>query len=560
MYGPWNMSELGGMGFDAFYCHFKWESELAHPGLTEQRMGKESIEAAAHNVTYIAGQYYMQPVWSLITFNYTRAVTMGGAVDALSPSPVDEAWWLHLVEEPALFLANLSLYYPIWGVVWDFELYGHDTYTGHDRYTYDSAALAAFGQSAGVAVPSLPSGQRYPWLVSNGLLDRYHEWLREKAFTMARSTERKVHAINPNLSLGILGFFNAWFHWSVLEGWNSSTAPVTAWCEQTYGGYKLGGTEGVDVYRRMWAEHRLYGKFLPGLRSSIKSMEAAIRDNGAFWSYEYDGHWWQQYGEVLKKRYERMHRAFDSLFFFNTDDVHPLPILDLLPGVEARPYLSANGTCTVLLQPYSVILPMNMTILTDATEILYMWFDVDWLQQDDCHIRIIPSSDAVLGIDELPCVISWLRAEDLVRTEAWALIRELDQLLTLYDRAGLSRPPWGSTVLESAAAEFKAADYASARDRVLQTRNQTYAFGIEAIWPLVQSGLANPRESRIPLPILRTLSTAKRMFDDAKPRLGEIYFMEGLQDIVAQVAETGILWALTVVGALIIGCRATSAR
>jgi len=176
---------------------------------------------------------------------------------------------------------------------------------------------------------------------------------------------------------------------------------------------------------------------------------------------------------------------------------------------------------------------------------------VNWLQQDDCRIRAIPSSDAVLGIDGLRCVISGLSAEDLVRTEAWALIRELDQFLALYAKAGLSEPPWGRTVLQSAVAEFGAANYGAARDRILQRRNQTYAFGIDGIWPLVESGLANPRGSRIPLPILRDLSTAKSMFDDGKPRLGEVYFMQGLFDIAAQVAEvSGIFWVLALFGAL----------
>ncbi len=196
MYGPWNMSELGGVSFDAFYNYFDWTWELYLPGVTEERMGPESVYAAGNNVTYVAGQYYQQPMWSMVTWNYSHAVAPSGVVETYTPSPVDDSWWLHMVEEPALFIANLSLHYPIWGIVWDIELYGHDAFL-RKHYSYDNAALREFANATNNTIPDLHPPNRMPWLRNNGLLNEYHDWQEQKAYRLAKGTERKVHAINP---------------------------------------------------------------------------------------------------------------------------------------------------------------------------------------------------------------------------------------------------------------------------------------------------------------------------------------------------------------------------
>jgi len=57
--GPWNFSEMASLGLDAFYCPADWTWEKAYPGWIERQLGSESILAAANNVTYIAGLYYL---------------------------------------------------------------------------------------------------------------------------------------------------------------------------------------------------------------------------------------------------------------------------------------------------------------------------------------------------------------------------------------------------------------------------------------------------------------------------------------------------------------------
>jgi len=546
MYGPWNSSELASFGFDAFYRYFDWTWELYSPGITEERMGKESLEAAKDNVTYVAGQYYQQPMWSMIDFNYSHAVSKSGVVETRTPSPVDDNWWRYMVEEPAIFIANLSVHYPIWGIVWDIELYGHDAFLRTD-YSYDEAAMIEFSNATNSTIPRLQTTKRYSWLKNNGLLERYHRWQEEKAYSLAKRTEEAVHAINPSLSLGLLGFEDSWFHWTILRAWNSSTAPVTAWCEKTYGGYKIGGNEGVDHFQRIWKQYGLNGKFLPGFRAGVTSMEAAIRHNGALWIYQYNGHPWQSYGDELKQRYVRMYRAIDSFFYFNTSVARPLPIFDLMPGVEARPYLGPNDTCSVLLKPHGGSAPTNFTILTDVPRIKYMWYKDAPVVYDDCVMTTLEGPNPVLSPDAFPCVISGLRVGDLLPTEVWALLSELQNLRHLYISAGIGLPSGIDEVLLKARGYFESGRYEEARTELLSFRNQTYAFGMDKIRPMVETGFSDPRNSEIPLSILRLFSMAENAFERGDVREGEVLFTEGLLNLSKEVNDAGLLMTVTII-------------
>jgi hypothetical protein len=541
MYGPWNMSELADVKFDAFYKHSDWTWEMLSPGRHERVMGPESIWAAEGNVTYIAGQYYHQPSWSAINFSYSHAVAPGASVEPLTPSPVDESWWMHMMEEPAVHLANLSLYYPIWGVVWDMELYGHGSYFQW-QYSYDDAAIAAFMNATNESVPSLPPSQRYFWFRNAGLLEEYQAWQEDTVYSLAKATEQKVHAINPSFALGILGFEDCWFHWTILEAFNSSTAPVTAWWEKTYAGYRIyhkgnRGEEGVELLQNLWREHGLNGKFIPGLRASVTNIEAAIRHNGALWIYQYNGHPFQTHGDELKERYTRMYQAIDHFLFFNTSDADPLPIFNLLPGVEARPYLAPDGSTSVLLKPHGDSVPTNFTIVTDSPQLQYMLYTDNQVATDDCYIELISGPNLTLAPDDLPCILYGLTERDLLATEVWALLQELKELIPLYHSAGIGEPPSARQSLELSLQDFRAGRYEDARSRILAARDGWYSFGMDEIWPLVEDGFDDPRESQIPLPLLRTFSAAKSKFAEDKPRDAEVLLIEGLRGFSTHVGE-----------------------
>jgi len=117
LYGPWNFTYEAKVGIDADYDHTWW---TLGPERALDKFRRNSLDAATHNITYLAGLYYLGDE---VDFGYVRAVHKTGEIQLHTPSPVDRVYWDRIVEEPALAVANLSLHYPIRGLSWDFELY-----------------------------------------------------------------------------------------------------------------------------------------------------------------------------------------------------------------------------------------------------------------------------------------------------------------------------------------------------------------------------------------------------------------------------------------------------
>jgi len=527
---PWNYSELARLGFDAVYRHADWTWEKMVPGWHEKNLGKASLQAQRYNITFVAGQYYQQPSWQYIDFNYSRAVDQYGHVETRTPSPVDENWWRYMMEEPAVFIANMSLYYPIWGIVWDMELYYHETFRPPD-YTFDEAAIQAFARDTGRNIPR----QRHDWLKAHGLLDEYLRWQEEKAYRLALQLSEKVHTINPNLTLGILYFEDAWFHWKILEGFMTPHAPVTGWNEQTYGGYKLGGPEGVDTYRERWVQHGLNGEFLPGISAiapwlQLTSIEAALRDNGHLWIY-------QQSEDRPERKMELA--LVNRYFLFNRTGVDPLPAFDLSPGVYARPYLGPEGKVSCLLDTveYGVPPPTGFAVITESPRIEYAG--------KNFTVKTLQGPNPYLKPDDFPCVVYGLEVDDLRRTYIRALIRETETMASLYLGLGLGEDPRLQEIqisVEAARRSFSDGRYGEAEARVLGARDEMYALCQEKIWPLVDAALQNPRNSPIPLQLLNVFSSAKRYIEKGEAMKGRAWLFEGLKQWSARVDE--IFWHL----------------
>jgi hypothetical protein len=532
MYGPWSVAEMGNFSFEAKYRNSWW----LHTGAERvmANFASESLDAAANNVTYIAGLYYHMAPWDRLTFNYSHAVKAGAGKEPKTPSPVDETWWKHLIDEPAVAIANLSLHYPIWGLVWDIELYGHENFLRKD-YSYDQAAIDEFANDTGRTIPAMSPSERYFWFRDNGLVGDFQDWQEQKAFSMARATEQKVHAINPNLSLGILGVEDSWFHWAILRGFNSSTAPVTSWCELTYGRYRTEGIEGVQHFLDLWEEYGLNGKFIPGLRAHhifeklFWNLEAAIRHNGAFWIYQHNG---DPFAYTTEEEYVRMYQVFDEYFYFGTGDADPLPAFELLPGVGAKPYLAPDGTSSVFLHTYEDDIPVGFTIATESRELVYIG--------ENLSTVTLEGPNPVLRPGDLPCILSRLDPDDLIATEALALIRELEELLHLFGVTELGTPPSATEALDLAYQDFETGSYGAVRSTLLEVRDQVYASGLDGIWPQVEAGFASPRDSEVPLSILRTFSLARSAFDRGEPRQGELQLIQGLNDLSLKVNEPGL--------------------
>lgn len=534
VHGSWNFSEMGSLGLDAFYAHGDWTWEIYSPGWTEDRFGSESILAAANNVTYIAGQYYLQPMWQYIDFNYSRAVDQYGREETYTPAPLDEAWWRHMMEEAGVFIANLSLHYPICGLVWDMEPYYSQGFQPA-HYSYDESSLGAFASATNRTLPSLAPAQRHGWLQANGLLEEYKSWCDMKAYLLARGLAEKVHAVNPKLQLGILGFVDCWFYWNMLKGFNSSAAPVSAWYEGTYRAYVSSGPEGVSRYLDLWRSNQLNGQFIPGIGmispwAALTSMEASTRETGGFWFYQRDGQPPPEYDDALRAVYG----AVDRYIFFSGSEADPLPAFDLQPGVEARPYLGPGGRVSILLseREYGVDPPASFTITSSRGQVGYFG--------QNLTPTIRHSSELTLGPQDFPCIVFGLDRADLELIRARALLREMEGLLSAHQRAGLGDIAFAREALAIATGHFEAGRYGEVVSGLTQARNRTYQAILTEVWPLVEAGTASPRTSVMPLALLSRFSLARRLISEGKEASGEMYLYWGLRDWSLSVPEPWI--------------------
>ncbi len=168
-------------------------------GWLEERLRQRILELAPLGMKVIAGLYYCVPPAPDVG-NYSRAVGKGRSPEQVVPSPVDETWWRYYVEEPGVVIANLSLYYPIWGIVWDWERYIEGRYFEREDYSYDEAAVQAFARDTNRTIPYVPPAERYSWLEGQGLVEEFQAWQEHKLYLMAKRTETKIHSINPSLS------------------------------------------------------------------------------------------------------------------------------------------------------------------------------------------------------------------------------------------------------------------------------------------------------------------------------------------------------------------------
>jgi len=549
MYGPWDLDEMAEIRFDAKYQNTWWLHQGSDRVL--DRFARDSVKAAENGVLYIAGLYYHAAPWDRLEFDYTHAVHLSGVVEPYTPSPVDMTWWNKTMHEPAVAVANLSLHYPIWGLVWDIELYGHSAMMRYD-YSYDLLGIGRFAEEHNIALPELEKNGGYDWLRSGGLLGDYHSWLADTVYGMAKETEQAVHAINPNFSLGLLGFIDSWHHWAILKAFNCSTASVTAWTEFTYGGYKVvhtgkTGGEGVGFFQDEFRELGLNGKVLPGLRPShrlgkfLYDLGFASRHNGAFWIYQHNG---DPFARVDPETYIRMYRILDEYIFFNTSDVFYLPGFDLKPGAITHPYLGPDGQVSVLIYTFDEEVPFGFEIVTDSPEVYYVGENLTEVS--------LPGPNPTIPASDLPCIITGLSEEDLVRTEARALIRELEYLLNTYESLGFAKPPGTKGTLSQALTDYDDGRYGDARSLILATRNETYGYGLEAVSPLVEEGFADPRNSRIPLDILRKFDMAQGQFTRGDFRKGELNLIEGLKMLESVpeplLAAILVLLALSIYG------------
>jgi hypothetical protein len=313
LYGPQNESTLAKEGFNLVY-----RNRVFHRDDYISDFKGLSLEAEEHGLTFIAGLYYLA---GEVDFPYSRAVVSYGYTDEFRPSPVDPIYWQKVIHETAIAVAEASLDSPIDGLVYDFELYlaggSGFNYGREDQifsYSFDPPAVSSFAGDRGLEAPDLEPNQTYSWLEGEALVAEFMNWQRNQVREMAAATAEAVRAINPDLSLGILGFQNCWHHWTILEAWNWDGVPLTLWDEKSYWGFDPEFTQ----FRVQQIEERgLNCRYLPGLYSGaqtpkqiVGNMSRALSFHNAFWVFQYH-HDTEGLGSL--DDYDRAYRRFSSL-------------------------------------------------------------------------------------------------------------------------------------------------------------------------------------------------------------------------------------------------------
>jgi hypothetical protein len=528
LYGPWNSSFEAEVGIDADYDHRWWTTG---PERVIEWFKKYSLEAAANNVTYLAGLYYLGH--EVDYFNYTRAVHESGGEQNHTPSPVDETYWLRIVEEPALIVANLSLYYPIRGLTWDFELYLHDGPWERTDYTYDEPALMAFANETGREIPHMNPSSRKGYLQARELLEEFHQWQATTLYKMAKSTEEKVHAINPDLLLGDLNLRDSWFHWTLGKAWSTPDVPFVSWTLDTYPGYN---EKRMAYLRKNFEEREIHGIVIPGFYTIrlnpwrlLEDMETATRRDGAFWVYQYNGY---PYLLADEHSYAMAYKILDRYIYFDESKAQILPEFSIFPGAEARPYLGPDNITLFIRHVASLELANEVSIASTSTDMTYIGND----------FSIIPLSSTNLNREDIPCIITGLPKGDLVPTRALSFMRELGTILGYCRRIGLEGLDSIEAEYDLAVIEFERGNYGEVDSKLEPLLDQAYAEIIDLIWPMVEEGIKSPRNSPIPMSPLMKLTSAERSYGEGDQFRGNVLMLAGLGEWSEAVIEP--YWAL----------------
>ncbi len=536
----WSYPQLAELGFHAIYAPGRASSDM---DLWLDIWANGSLEAAANGLGYICGPFYQVDVPPV---NYSRAVNKAGHAELKTPSPVDEAYWAWTMERVGLAIADLSLRFPITGVVWDTEHYTRDRgeHWVYGAYSYDQAAIARFANQANRSIPVLAGQEGFAWLERNGLNAEYQRWQEETVYLMAKNTQERMHAINPNLSLGTLGFEDdCWLHLGILRGFSTPQKRVTAWHEDTYwGGYK---TSKIDHNHEVFLQKGINAKVIPGLWTEqldpcmlLSNMEFAVRYNGTFWIYQSGNPW--TLGS--QERYEEAFELWWTYVCFNgTARPNPLPSFEIYPGVQVRPHLGPEGASAMLnagVGPAMMGLSFSDLELAPTIASAILVNRTMGTQRLTCN---------AIPLDDLDGFVYGLAEADIQATQAWGPIHELRDLLGLCGRLGLGPTPLLQEDYDRILKAFQAGEYPEAGLQAQISLARGYDLILEELRPLVQAGLANPRNSSLPFPILNKISIATQNIETGRRGDGQAYLLKALKDwsdIPETVPPVGMLVAI----------------
>ena len=179
-----------------------------------------------------------------------------------TPCPIDPVFWDKVVTKRWLLVAKQSLAHVIDGTILDPEMYGADS-SGFPGYCYCSGCFREFLDGQGLKTATPAPAERVGWLRAKGLEKEYREYKKQRAEALARGTEQAVHAVNPDLVLGVLMLDgNSWYYNAWARGFGKPGMPVIAFSENTYG---TGATSYIAQTRARFKELGAYAVLCPGM-------------------------------------------------------------------------------------------------------------------------------------------------------------------------------------------------------------------------------------------------------------------------------------------------------
>ena len=528
---PSNMSGFRQIGFDAFYYNGYWEWD--NPDAIKRWAVPFSVACAENNMTFIAGLYWY---WCRgEEFDYSRAVDQFGNKMDTQPSPVSEDWWREMMEAPAVYLANLSLFYPIWGVVWDTEDYSRAVggvwvdFFQRGMYSFDDEAMEGYARDTGRTIPDLPLARRRDWLRSNGLLEEFQEWEVNRTYQLAKRVADRVYVINPEFNLGLFPIEEDWWLLAILKGF-STHKPVGAWTgassgADTYQGISRGLAESL---RSMLEERNINATLVAGVGGWIRisKKETAVRFCDATWFY----------GTIPKWAEDEI-RVVRQYIYFNQTHANMLPSINFGPEFYTDPYLSPDGKVSMVIASYnSAGKPEEIKLLTPS-DIIY--FPDDYGTNRNASTVRLEGPNPRLSSERIPCLLYGMSEEDLLRTGIWYLENELSNLSLFYSGVGLGRLMQVERALNYASTNATT-DPQSTLQVLLDTRGEAYREILEAINRVMEE----PGNLSIP-----TLARGKAWLADlfiskGQEGLGQSYIYSSLEAwyaVVDRISLTGLL-------------------
>jgi hypothetical protein len=152
----------------------------------------------------------------------------------------NESVWVDRLYSRVFHIAKISVDSPIDAVTMDLE-------TIHNPHPcYCDSCWQKFIKSAqlGPQIGKLPASERYRWLKEHNLVEKYASFSEELLGEIIRKFEKKVHAINPRLKLGLMPLRDDLFTRSFIKNLGTKEAPVIVNSWIMYNG--LGFTKEVE--------------------------------------------------------------------------------------------------------------------------------------------------------------------------------------------------------------------------------------------------------------------------------------------------------------------------